>query len=63
MGHEWRCCNSKCLALLGKDEDMRLELKYKDARYTVTGTGYAVKAICPRCGAENERRSTNKEAQ
>jgi hypothetical protein len=46
---EWRCTG--CSTLLGVEREGRLHIKYKTARYAVTG---AVTAICRRCAGTNE---------
>lgn len=47
-GRQWRCSN--CGLLLGMRSGGEIELRYKDARYVVSGS---VRASCRRCGTEN----------
>ncbi len=48
VGRQWRC--SSCALLLGMRNGSEIEVRYKDARYVVSG---AVRATCRRCGTEN----------
>ena len=53
MEREWRC--RKCNTLLGNDQGTRLDARYKQARYVVTGRDFTVRADCRRCSTRNER--------
>jgi RNase P subunit RPR2 len=50
---QWRCPG--CGNLLGVRNGTEIEVRYKDARYVVTG---AVRAHCRRCGRETATTTT-----
>lgn len=54
LGRQWRC--SSCGLLLGMRTGGEIEVRYKDARYVVSGT---VRASCRRCGTDNVVRASS----
>lgn len=52
MQRDWRC--TKCRARLGRWVGGRLELKYKELKYTVGGEQLVAKVKCRICGKANE---------
>ena len=53
MEKEWRC--KECNTLLGKEQGLRLHLRYKQAQYIVDGEDYNVIAVCRNCSTVNEK--------